>query len=255
MIKLFRKIRQRLLLENRFSKYLIYALGEIVLVVIGILIALQINNHNEKNKNITKEHFYLNAIYEEIIEDTISQNRAFRQLESMENAARYILRVLDDPNKSVRDTIEFLNKFKGMMVSDQQLPEPVIWQELQSTGNLSLIRDRALIKQLYAYYHRINACEEDYKNNAKPFINRARYLDSKIFSTQTQDDFFENWKIEKIPDKKILTTVLNSQEVYENTKGLLTGMLISKLLLKRVLNDSVKVLSSLEKLINNPEDE
>jgi uncharacterized membrane protein YgaE (UPF0421/DUF939 family) len=44
MIKFFRKIRKHLLAENKFSKYLIYAIGEIILVVIGILIALQINN-------------------------------------------------------------------------------------------------------------------------------------------------------------------------------------------------------------------
>lgn len=50
MIKFFRKIRQRLLTENKFSKYLIYAIGEILLVVIGILIALQINNWNESQK-------------------------------------------------------------------------------------------------------------------------------------------------------------------------------------------------------------
>ncbi|MBC3759800.1 hypothetical protein H7U19_15410 [Hyunsoonleella sp. SJ7] len=48
MIKFFRKIRQKLLSENKFSKYLLYAIGEIVLVVIGILIALQINNTNER---------------------------------------------------------------------------------------------------------------------------------------------------------------------------------------------------------------
>ncbi|MEH6770952.1 DUF6090 family protein [Maribacter arcticus] len=47
MIKFFRKIRQRLLTENKFSKYVLYAIGEIVLVVIGILIALQINTWNE----------------------------------------------------------------------------------------------------------------------------------------------------------------------------------------------------------------
>jgi hypothetical protein len=50
MIKFFRKIRQKLLTENKFSKYLIYAVGEILLVVIGILIALQINNWNEGRK-------------------------------------------------------------------------------------------------------------------------------------------------------------------------------------------------------------
>ena len=51
MIKFFRKIRQQLLSQNRISKYLLYAVGEIVLVVIGILIALSINNWNEEKKN------------------------------------------------------------------------------------------------------------------------------------------------------------------------------------------------------------
>ena len=51
MIKFFRKIRQKLLQENRFSKYLLYAVGEIALIVIGIMIALQLNNWNEKNNN------------------------------------------------------------------------------------------------------------------------------------------------------------------------------------------------------------
>ena len=50
MIKFFRKIRQRLLIQNRLSKYLLYAVGEIVLVVIGILIALQVNNWNNERK-------------------------------------------------------------------------------------------------------------------------------------------------------------------------------------------------------------
>ena len=50
MIKYFKLIRQKLFLENRVNKYLIYAIGEIILVVIGILIALKINNWNEENK-------------------------------------------------------------------------------------------------------------------------------------------------------------------------------------------------------------
>ena len=51
--KILRKIRKHLLAENKFSKYLIYAIGEIILVVIGILIAIQINNWN--NDNIERE--------------------------------------------------------------------------------------------------------------------------------------------------------------------------------------------------------
>ena len=65
MIKFFRRIRQQLLTENKFSKYLLYAIGEIVLVVIGILIALQINNWNELKKNNTTTKL----IFEEILND------------------------------------------------------------------------------------------------------------------------------------------------------------------------------------------
>lgn len=50
MIKFFRKIRQQLLNENKTSKYLKYAIGEIVLVMIGILLALQVNNWNNERK-------------------------------------------------------------------------------------------------------------------------------------------------------------------------------------------------------------
>jgi len=50
MIKLFRKIRCNLMNENKTGKYLKYAIGEIVLVIVGILIALSINNRNEAKK-------------------------------------------------------------------------------------------------------------------------------------------------------------------------------------------------------------
>lgn len=55
MIKFFRKIRQKTLTENKFGKYLTYAIGEIILVVIGILIALSINNWNERRKDVKRE--------------------------------------------------------------------------------------------------------------------------------------------------------------------------------------------------------
>ncbi len=65
MIKFFRKIRQKLLVENKLSLYLIYAIGEIVLVVIGILIALQINNWNEERKANISENKALIALKNE----------------------------------------------------------------------------------------------------------------------------------------------------------------------------------------------
>ena len=68
MIKFFRHIRQKLLSEDRFSKYLLYAIGEIVLVVIGILIALQINNWNENRINNKLELQYLKRLEKDIRE-------------------------------------------------------------------------------------------------------------------------------------------------------------------------------------------
>ena len=62
MIKFFRKIRQNLLMENKTGKYFKYAFGEIVLVVIGILIALQINNWYGKQVNNDKQDRYLESI-------------------------------------------------------------------------------------------------------------------------------------------------------------------------------------------------
>ncbi len=67
MIKFFRKIRQKTLTKNKFGKYLTYAFGEIVLVVIGILIALSINNWNEARISQTKFDQSLKKVHKELI--------------------------------------------------------------------------------------------------------------------------------------------------------------------------------------------
>lgn len=69
MLKFFRKYRQKLLAAGRLSKYLLYAIGEIILVVIGILIALQINNWNEERKESITERLVL-----EDLRDNIARN-------------------------------------------------------------------------------------------------------------------------------------------------------------------------------------
>ena len=69
MIKFFRKIRQNLLRDNKFSKYLLYAIGEIVLVVIGILIALQINNWNQQRISTEYEKKLLTELRNTITAD------------------------------------------------------------------------------------------------------------------------------------------------------------------------------------------
>ena len=81
MIKFFRKIRYDLMGKNKTRKYFRYAIGEIILVVIGILIALQINNWNEKRKlNNLKQNYY-----QQILTD----------LEDDKNYAQYAMHILD----------------------------------------------------------------------------------------------------------------------------------------------------------------
>lgn len=74
MIKFFRKIRQKMLTENKFSRYLLYAFGEILLVVIGILIALNVNNLNENRKKDAKIIEALKEIHRDLSEDIIESN-------------------------------------------------------------------------------------------------------------------------------------------------------------------------------------
>ena len=71
MIKNFRKIRQKLLSEKKFSKYLLYAVGEIILVVVGILIALSINNWNDERKDNLKGKNILQQLKTEFKRDSI----------------------------------------------------------------------------------------------------------------------------------------------------------------------------------------
>ncbi|MBT8323908.1 MAG: hypothetical protein HKN99_01050 [Winogradskyella sp.] len=74
MIKFFRKIRQSMINQNRTKKYLLYAIGEIILVVIGILIALQVNNWNEERKKKTQIDQLLLDIEKDLISNYKTTN-------------------------------------------------------------------------------------------------------------------------------------------------------------------------------------
>ncbi len=92
MIKFFRKIRQKTLTENKFGKYLTYAIGEIILVVIGILIALSINNWNEDRKAKTYENQVYNQIYDDLITDCSRYSNAinfYKQRDTLLNRILY----------------------------------------------------------------------------------------------------------------------------------------------------------------------
>ena len=107
MIKFFRKIRQNLLSENKFSKYLIYAIGEIILVVIGILIALQINNWNESRKHRFQEITILQNIKEDISLDTLDISFNIEAYNKIINAEIKLLNFLKSDLKQPSDSIDY----------------------------------------------------------------------------------------------------------------------------------------------------
>lgn len=84
MIKLFRNIRQNLLSEGKTTRYLKYAIGEIILVVIGILIALQINNWNEGRKENFKQRSVLSNLLLDIKSDSVSYSKNLKELKDID---------------------------------------------------------------------------------------------------------------------------------------------------------------------------
>jgi len=110
MIKFFRHIRKSLLMENKTGKYFKYAIGEIVLVVIGILIALQINNWNEAKQTKEKEHQVLTEIVSDL-EFTLQDldrviNKRTNNLKRTINSINTIIDVLEK-DKPYHDSLAF----------------------------------------------------------------------------------------------------------------------------------------------------
>ncbi|MFD2588052.1 hypothetical protein ACFSQJ_13990 [Croceitalea marina] len=91
MIKFFRKIRQKLLSENKFSKYLLYAIGEIILVVIGIMIALQFNNRNEQRKHVQVINETITAIEEDLVYNFKNTTRTLEFYKIQDNIQKKVL--------------------------------------------------------------------------------------------------------------------------------------------------------------------
>ncbi len=100
MIKFFRKIRQNLLMKNKTGKYFKYAIGEIVLVVIGILIALSINNWNTNRLQKQKEHILLTELNSEFKANKVQLDSVLRVHKRSMKSNQYLLSRL--PIKDVK---------------------------------------------------------------------------------------------------------------------------------------------------------
>src|SRR6056297_2135301 len=98
MLKFFRKIRQNLLSENKLTKYLLYAIGEIALVMLGILLALQVNNWNENRKSKKTETYVLNEILSNLNEDDAILNEIINQRQITKASEAHMLGYLQKEN-------------------------------------------------------------------------------------------------------------------------------------------------------------
>lgn len=153
MPTIFRKTRKVLLSQNRFTKYLFYAIGEIVLVVIGILLALQINTWNQEKISRNEEQFYLKKLQVNLVQDTIYLNNRTRQL----NATLDSLNSLEAQLKDERSK-EFIRKnmFRSLIGLFRFQPQTSTFDNLISTGKLELISNQSIVDSLFNYYNDLN---------------------------------------------------------------------------------------------------
>ncbi|MRH99648.1 hypothetical protein GH721_03790 [Kriegella sp. EG-1] len=177
MIKFFRKIRQNLLSEGSTGKYFKYAIGEIILVVIGILIALQINNWNENRKNKIAEADYYCRILDdfELNEKLIDEN-----FELTSNRIELTKELIKDLNIIPNDRSLILNKFTAALRHDVSVPSNITFEDLTSSGQLKLLTDIKLKNILIEYSTFLDNTVNLLKENRNEIIKR--YTDFELIT-------------------------------------------------------------------------
>jgi hypothetical protein len=200
MINPFRKIRQNLLTENlassgagKFSKYLIYAIGEIILVVIGILIAVSINNWKQsKDLNKVEQNLYGDLI-QELQTDLvgIQGNRRYnnKYLSRFNRASEIIL---NDTQKQLIDTLAIIAT-ELTNFSDFNNEEPA-YNKLATSGKLEIITNKEILRRLQnlgSLYNYINRLEKSHEQIMFTIIPKIyKYLRIKPFQVMMPEQLY-----------------------------------------------------------------
>jgi hypothetical protein len=153
MIKLFRNIRQNLLAEGKTTRYLKYAIGEIILVVIGILIALSINNWNTNHSNKKGEAFYLEKLHRNFEQDTLNLSRRLDEVESSLLALHSLKLEIADSSLQRFSKPQILYTLLGTYGFS---PETSTFDNLIATGKLELIQNQSFVDSMFVYYNTLN---------------------------------------------------------------------------------------------------
>jgi hypothetical protein len=225
MIKFFRKIRRNLLSEGKTTKYFKYAIGEIVLVVIGILIALQINNWNENRKEIIREQVILKNLQKDYKTNILNVKMAYDNMVAAYEASTNLLEIIradDDINGTEIEQLldDIINKTMSLDIITGSI------DEMLNTGSINLIRDNTLKNQLSNWSYYQTDTEDDmviYRDYLFDFFIPS-VTNKVLMRNMNVPEFFEDdlelKKIDKsnfkIDYNKTIRTVAFENEVYNN---------------------------------------
>lgn len=208
MIKFFRNVRQKLLSENNFSKYLIYAIGEIILVVIGILIALQINNWNEKEKLKVEEVKFLKNFKKSLLADKEFNDFRFEKYNLTKESISILLNHMEQ-DLPYQDSL----KYHFGRITNTWTPKinTEVFEALKSK-DLNLISDDDLRDKLISYYSWSSNVLDAQINT---YVQRIEVASSTIFNTRFNalwNGDYQKYRVTEKFDDLRLEMIPNSYE-------------------------------------------
>ncbi|MEM6516403.1 MAG: DUF6090 family protein [Bacteroidota bacterium] len=182
MIKLFTNIRRKLLTENRFKKYVLYAIGEIILVVIGILIALQINTWNQNKKDKKLEEQYYCRLLEDAKQDRRNYDNQLSLLREKISANNVLIQRLqnrDTPLDSIAPLI-----LESIKYSVQDMTATTnAFEDIKSSGNLNIIKDLEVKSTLTSYYGTMRSTNSVIESNSRAVTEKRFLLKKDLINT------------------------------------------------------------------------
>jgi Family of unknown function (DUF6090) len=182
MIKFFRRMRYDLMEKNKTGKYLKYAIGEIILVVIGILIALSINNWNEDRLKSNKEITILANIYKEFMGNKTQLERIVKMHKIEHNSCAKIINlfpITSKPEPKVLDSLSLYlwNSYGGWTFD----PSQTSVNALTSTSSFDIINNVKLRNLLISWSDLVKDYQEDELYNKVFILNQYEVYISKHF--------------------------------------------------------------------------
>jgi len=153
MLKFFRAIRKKLIEQDNIRKYLLYAIGEIMLVVIGILIALQVNNWNEERKKQMEEHHYMERLYLDVSDDIVMLRQRQELWSRQMQLGLAALAAKEMPTGDPERAWEIVRAFHHTSNSVPLHLRDATYIDMVSSGQLGLIADTDLRDFATLYYN------------------------------------------------------------------------------------------------------